>query len=124
MKVGNFRRLNPGDYPTFNDDGKTLMDQLNDIIEDLVTCLQGNVSADDNMNSETKTLEMVHATVREIQLKKVKGRVKEVQLIWSELFDFAQVAWEYVTESVVNVKILWTSAPTEAVSVTLRFIGA
>ncbi|MDD1713431.1 MAG: hypothetical protein LUQ69_09735 [Methanoregulaceae archaeon] len=123
MKISNLRRFSPGDYPDMPESFKRLLETLNDIFENLVVCLQNRTTFIDNFNCAEKTLELKHNTSVEIEMKQVKGRIREVQLVWSELYDYARVAWEFVTGSRIRVKVWWDSAPTDKVKVTLRFLG-
>lgn len=124
MKIPNFRRFNRGDYPTLNtDDGERFLEQLNEVLETLISALQGQLSYSDNFNSEQKTLSLSEDTSMVIRLSKLHGDVKDVRVMNPDLYDYVHVAWEPIMRNEVRVKISFDSAPTEDTEVTLLFLG-
>jgi len=124
MKIPNFRRFTPEDYPQYADaDGERFLQHLNEVFEGLNTPLQGRLSLRDNFNTEVKTFDVAQDTEYIVDLLQLRGRCIDIQVYDADLYDYCSVAWEHISRSQLRLKISFDSAPIVPTQVTLLFMG-
>lgn len=123
MRIPNFRRFTPADYPGFKEDMQKFLEHLNAVLEGIVTPLQGRLDFVNNFNAEAKTLKVEDGVTYRVKLKKLRGHVRQILLERPELNDYVHVAWETVILGEVDVKVSFDSSPTGDTEITLLFIG-
>lgn len=127
MNIASYRAVKVADVgsapkdATWADD---LLDSRDAQLADLTRAIQGRLSPHDNLNAEYRDVSVLHDTEFDFTLRKAKGQCAGVLLVWSSLYDYAQVAWRQVDASRIAVKISFDSAPTDHVDVRLLVLGA
>jgi len=123
-RVSGFKGLSKGDLPGIDDKMEAILDALNKPIEECVGALQGGIN-DDNLNCETRTVEVFHSTETKVTLQKIKGSCIGAQPLWNSVFEPCSIAMDNIGENQVRIKCFFhvVPAPTDKVKVTIKFIG-
>jgi hypothetical protein len=123
MKISNFPRINRGDFSGAPDWFNQFVERLNPILEEVIDCLQGNVHLPHNMNGVYRTVEVKDDTEYEIQTG-IRGSVIEVSIAYSAYYEYPRLIWKRAVEDKIRFKVKFDVAPSSAVEVTLRILGA
>ena len=123
MRVPDFIRFNPQDYPLFNSpEGEKFLEQLNKLLEPVSRALNGGIGVT-NLNCEVKEFEVEEDTEYQVTLRHVSGPVRSVRLLNADLYDYASVAWTPVDQNVYKIRVSFDSAPTSKVMARIVFEG-
>lgn len=123
-RVNSFKGLSKGDLPGIDDKMAEILDALNSPLEEVVGALQGGIN-DDNLNCETRTIEVFHNTETKVTLQKIKGKCVGVQPLWNSAYKPCSIAMNYVSDKQVAIKVFFLDTPpTDKTKVTMKFIGA
>jgi hypothetical protein len=124
MNIESFAKFDPAQYQMFaSEDGQRFLEQLNGVLTNLTTALSGKLSTV-NFNAEARTVTLEHEVDMEVSLERIRGRVQEVRILSQDLYDFATLAWEHVSERTIKVKVTFVSAPSVPIDMQLLFVGA
>lgn len=125
MKIQPFKRLSKTDFPDAPDWMEPIFQVLNNYLERNTLLAQGNMTFGDNIKSEKVKLKLKEDTSTTIHLNQLKQTPEGVIVLNADLFDYPKVTMEPGEEPLtVNVKVTWSTTPTDEVETTLLFIGS
>mgnify|MGYP001143672210 CR=1 FL=1 len=128
MKIESFRLFTTNEYPKLaellgSNEAERFFSHLNDQLTKLTNAQKNRLTLTENLNFSEQTFKVRHDTEYEAE-PTVIGKVKSVEVVDSELYDYTpNVAWYHKTANTVAFKVAWDSAPTDEQEVTLRFEG-
>ena len=120
-KIDNFVRFSRQDYPDAPEWFEKFSKNLNHILEQIVSCLQGRVSTA-NENAEVIYAVLVEDRPQEVVAPMVDGDIEEVRVLWSET-EVTSFVWERTTNGAL-VTAGFSGSPTEPQQVRLKVRGA
>lgn len=121
MKIDNFVRFSPQDYPDAPEWFEKFSRNLNHILEQIVTVLQGGITTD-NENAEVLTLYLTDSALQEIRAPKVTGEIEDVQIIWAET-PVDNYLWSRTADG-ATVTPYFRGSPTDRQLVRIKVRGA
>ena len=123
MKLPNFTKVTKGDAPDVQDDVWTVVTPLMDQVAELTKALQGRLDLTTNGAHEIRELPFKDDEELRITLQRVKGKPIGVILLWEALYDYTQLKWKPVDESVIKVKITWSTSPSTPITARILILG-
>ena len=104
-RINTFKGVTKGNFPTLTEEQERAFGVINKPIVDTVKILQGNVG-EDNLNQETRDIELLNDTYVKVKLAKLKGKCKAVKLVWNKSKYYAsEPVWEVISDAEVKVKV-------------------
>jgi hypothetical protein len=128
MKIQQYRPTFLSDVPKAEKWVEPLLLPIHDQIKNLTLAMQNSMTFGDNLNAELRDIKLDHdngttTTWTDIDIKTLRGAPIGVYPIFWDYDDYAQFKWKLKDLSTIRVKIKWTTAPGEQVSVRLLIIG-
>lgn len=123
MKIDAFRRFNPEDFPSFDEDQRRFLETLNNALEPMSMAIRGNLTFVDNFRCEAKTLKVAENSTFRLRASKLRGKVQHVLFGISELFDYATVSLRRIGNLEVELTISFDSAPISPVEIDILLLG-
>lgn len=123
MKVGGLRRLNAEDFPGLPETVVQILEPINEINASVVSALQGNLTFAENFQAESRTFKVKHNVTQEVELKTLKAKPRFV-LASPTLYDPFKFAWQVARPGIVQVKLIFDSAPSAEQEVTFLFLSS
>ncbi|MBN1609236.1 MAG: hypothetical protein JW940_21580 [Polyangiaceae bacterium] len=122
MKISNLRRIIPSEFPRNPNKWLELLgDILNNHLEEITTCLQGRVSAE-NENADRLEIEALHGVPTAFRFNVKGGHVDEVRILWSESA-VDSWHWDTTAEGKAVITVSFVGAPTAAQTLRLLVRG-
>ena len=122
MRIQDYRRVQVEDI---ENDPERLLEPMNQQFDILTLAMQRRLSLEDNLNAETRTLEMTDQTAQDIRLQRLSGIPWGVQVVRADHNDYLPaLKWEVIEKDLVRCTVKWTSDPGEPKDVTLIFWGS
>lgn len=122
MKIGNFRRLSMEDFREAPPWMERVFDLLNEFIEAVSTAIQGHISLLDNLEIETREIELNHNVSTVIELQDVRNPIGGL-MIHTDYFEHGDFVIETIGGDKVRVNAEWQADPGRPVNCRLIIFG-
>lgn len=125
MRIGQFRRYTPEDFPELPKWAKKFFQMLNNVLEDITNALQGGLTLEDNLRAEVVEIDVKQDTVHVIRLNRLKRNPIVAFLGKTNYFEVPDFTWQYSPDKAlsIEVKVTWANPPDKEVRCVFVFLG-